>query len=62
MSCHLQYIFLYTALMTSPMMLTSCGHTFEEKTIREWLAKQNKCPLCNKPAEVSMLMKNFALA
>jgi len=48
--------------MTSPMMLTSCGHTFEEKTIREWLAKQNKCPLCNKPAEVSMLMKNFALA
>ena len=48
--------------MNSPMILATCGHTFEEKTIREWLMKERKCPLCNKSAQMEHLIKNFALA
>jgi len=58
----MQYRFTNLAVMTSPMIITSCGHTFEEQTIKEWLSKENKCPLCSRPAKGDGLVKNFALA
>jgi hypothetical protein len=48
--------------MKYPMVLTSCGHSFEEIAIRKWLEKNEKCPICNKPANVGNLIKNFALS
>jgi E3 ubiquitin-protein ligase RAD18 len=47
--------------MRSPMILTSCGHSFDESAIRKWLEKNKKCPLCTKPATAENLLKNFAL-
>jgi predicted Zn-ribbon and HTH transcriptional regulator len=48
--------------MISPMVLTSCGHSFDESAIRKWLAKNKKCPLCNKEASEENMLKNFSLA
>ena len=47
--------------MSSPVILTVCGHTFEEKDLKEWLKKNSKCPLCNKTAIIENIVKNFAL-
>ncbi|KAI7892084.1 uncharacterized protein EV154DRAFT_203525 [Mucor mucedo] len=32
---------------------TSCGHTFHDKCIREWLGSALKCPLCNRHTTVN---------
>ena len=48
--------------MKSPMIVTGCGHSFEESAIRDWLNKHNKCPICNGPANVDTIVKNFTLA
>merc|ERR1711964_270873 len=36
-------------LMEEPVSLNACGHTFEERALREWLDGGNKtCPHCRK--------------
>lgn len=37
--------------MTTPVMIIVCGHTFEEKMIRDWLKKSKNCPLCKVGAD-----------
>ncbi len=36
--------------MENPMVL-NCGHSFDKKSINEWLNKKNVCPICNKTIE-----------
>jgi len=47
------------AIMCEPV-ITSCGHTFEEFYIREWLTKNNTCPTCKERIN-NTLTKNYAL-
>lgn len=42
-------------------MMTTCGHSFSEETITNWVAKKNQCPLCNKPLKKSDITPNYAL-
>ena len=57
-----RYFLFYLVLMINPVILTTCGHTFEEVVIKDWFKKQVSCPLCKKPSENSAIIKNFAIA
>eukprot|EP01116_Phalansterium_solitarium_P020678 TRINITY_DN6161_c0_g2_i1.p1 TRINITY_DN6161_c0_g2~~TRINITY_DN6161_c0_g2_i1.p1 ORF type:complete len:879 (-),score=199.74 TRINITY_DN6161_c0_g2_i1:105-2741(-) len=48
-------------VMREPVMLTSCGHTFERRAIEHWLSKSPapRCPSCSQPADVRQLQVNF---
>ena len=47
------------AIMEEPM-ITSCGHTFEESYAKQWLEKNNYCPICKQQIEKN-LTHNYAL-
>lgn len=48
--------------MANPVMIIVCGHTFEERLIKDWLKKSKSCPLCKVEADETKLQKNFALS
>ncbi|EKD55160.1 MAG: hypothetical protein ACD_60C00025G0057 [uncultured bacterium] len=41
--------------------ITPCGHTFEEKEIKEWVKENSRCGCCEKKLFVDQLTPNFAL-
>jgi len=42
-------------------MITKCGHSFSDRTVRDWLKEHNHCPLCNEELLESELKPNYAL-
>lgn len=48
-------------LMSHPYILKNCGHSFQGQNIKKWLQNKNKCPLCNKEANLGDLMQNWTL-
>lgn len=46
---------------TSNPVMTLCGHTFDEKAIKEWLGKNKTCPECRKPVNEDSLLPNYAV-
>jgi len=46
-------------IMQEPVS-TRCGHTFEESCIRQWLSKNEHCPVCNKKISKDLVC-NFTL-
>jgi predicted Zn-ribbon and HTH transcriptional regulator len=54
-------MFGYIAVMDSPVILITCGHSFDEKQIREWLKKSPNCPMCKKESNETYIGKNYAL-
>lgn len=48
-------------LMSHPYFLKNCGHSFQGRNIHKWLETKNKCPLCNKEANLGDLTQNWTL-
>jgi hypothetical protein len=47
-------------IMVSPQVLP-CGHTFDEKTIQDWLRKSHSCPTCKAPCNPEQVKPNYTL-
>lgn len=47
----------YEPLKTDAVFSLSCGHTFDDRCIRVWLAKSVVCPCCRSPAGSEDLTK-----
>ncbi|KAF2074879.1 hypothetical protein CYY_003798 [Polysphondylium violaceum] len=50
-----------TLLPMDNAVTTSCGHSFSESSIKDWLEKNQSCPLCNTKINASMLIPNYSL-
>eukprot|EP01091_Cochliopodium_minus_P013282 TRINITY_DN4241_c0_g1_i2.p1 TRINITY_DN4241_c0_g1~~TRINITY_DN4241_c0_g1_i2.p1 ORF type:complete len:573 (-),score=175.07 TRINITY_DN4241_c0_g1_i2:98-1816(-) len=48
-------------IMENPVISVQCGHSFSEKTIKEWLQKHTKCPICNSDMTFNSLKPNYSL-
>lgn len=50
-----------TSLLTDPVILVSCGHTFQREHIEQWLMKRKECPLCKVPTDGKSVKPNFTV-
>lgn len=54
-------LILNIELMNEPMTISQCGHTFQKKTLCEYLAKKSECPLCRVVTNSGSLVPNYQL-
>ena len=43
------------------MIAKNCGHSYEEKLIKDWLTRDSSCPICKAVLKVDDLRPNFEL-
>ena len=48
-------------IMSDPVTITDCGHSFDRKHIIPVLQKYHICPLCRKPTNVDSIVPNYQL-
>ena len=50
-------------MMHSPIVITKCGHTFQDATIRQWIGQlpSRACPTCDRPVAVADLVRNHVV-
>jgi hypothetical protein len=48
-------------IMIHPVILSSCGHTFESSDIHNWCSTNSNCPVCRKQCSTNNIVSNFAL-
>jgi len=48
-------------VMKDAVVSKSCGHSFSNDTIREWLQTNKTCPLCNTPMTMNDISPNYKL-
>ena len=48
-------------IMKAAVMLSKCGHSFCSFCIRQYLYKEQLCPLCRKPATESDIIRNITV-
>ena len=50
-------------IMQSPVVITKCGHTFQDATIRQWIGDlpSRACPTCDRPIAKADLVRNHAV-
>ena len=48
-------------IMQSPIVITRCGHTFQDATIRQWIGElpSRACPTCDRPIAKADLVRNY---
>lgn len=47
-------------IMLKPSVL-ECGHTFDDKPLREWLQSTLECPTCRRPVNKAKISTNYSL-
>ena len=47
--------------MREPLIITTCGHTFEKKPIEMWVSKKKSCPKCRQKVKDGELISNFSM-
>ena len=48
-------------LMTDPVIIIKCSHTFERNNIRDWLQNNGRCPVCSTAATLADVKPNYNL-
>ena len=47
--------------MREPLIITTCGHTFEKNPIEMWVSKKKSCPKCRQKVKEGELISNFSM-
>ena len=47
--------------MDDPIIITKCGHTFQQDAIKAWIKKKKVCPLCMIEIEENDLKPNYTM-
>lgn len=48
-------------LLTDPVILVTCGHTFQKEYIDEWLRRKDMCPVCKAKTKGNCVAPNFTV-
>ena len=49
-----------STVFTDPQV-TTCGHTFDKKTLIDWIKKSGTCPTCRKQLGLNSFVPNYQL-
>jgi len=47
--------------MREPLIITTCGHTFEKLPIEMWVSAKKSCPKCRQKVKEGELISNFSM-